>query len=307
MPRINDLLEPKAFSPKLNPDIHNRQKINGALTQLKAKYPHSADWEIKAIVESLTNVSFLDWMAGNTHLSQSICNELELRIQRRLNDEPLAYILKHEDFMNLTFEVSPNVLIPRPETSLLVEAVIAYYQQRNDAQPQAAQKYIDLGTGSGAIAIATMLRCPTLSIDAIDISSEALVIAKTNAKKLSADSINFFEADYRDTQNTAFETYQAILANPPYISRDEYETLDLSVKQEPKLALIAEDAGLQMIQYCLAFASTHLEIGGQLFCEIGYNQSTMVKQLIDSEPNLEWVNIIKDFNNHPRLVIVKKI
>lgn len=183
------------------------------------------------------------------------------RFERLCRHEAPQYICGTAHFYGHELMVTPATLIPRPETEGLVELVLR--------STTGCQRVLDIGTGSGAIAIAIKKAKPELIVDAIDISPEALNVAKDNAAKLGAE-ISFYEGDLFPPQPVS---YNIIVSNPPYISAEEYELLDLRVKdQEPMLALKAGIDGLDVYRVLLAKAGDYLLEGGMLFLEHGNTQ-----------------------------------
>ncbi len=195
-------------------------------------------------------------------------------IERRFRREPLAYITGRRWFYGLEFIVTPAVLIPRPETELLVEQALAWLQTR-----QMTAAVVDVGTGSGAVAVA--LAChtpPTVRIEAGDISAAALAVARRNARRHGvADRITWFWGDLLEPLTT---TVDLILANLPYVALGERDRLMPEVRDfEPPEALFAGADGLNLIGRLLAQAPSRLKPGGALFLEIGYGQGEAVLAL----------------------------
>ncbi len=215
------------------------------------------------------------------------------RIARRVAGEPVQYITGKKEFYNHTFEVGPAVLIPRPETEELVEAVL------KQVPPGAALSVADVGTGSGCIAISLGLERPEWRVTAIDLSPAALDIARRNAARLGAANISFAQSDLFAAVPGPFDM---IVSNPPYIDFGVKETLQVEVRKfEPPLALFAAERGLAVIRELVAQSAGHLKPGGSLFCEIGYDQKGAVEKFFDGGA---WndVTFLKDISGHDRIV-----
>lgn len=193
-------------------------------------------------------------------------------LNRRKNGEPLAYITGRKEFWSLEFTVSERVLIPRPETELLIELTL------NEVSNTKAPRILDLGTGSGAISISVAKEREDAKIVATDISSQALEIAKKNAEKHNAE-ITFIKSSWYE--NLAEEIFDAIICNPPYIAKDDPD-LDKHVYQhEPGKALISDKNGLKDLELVIAGAKEYLSSTGYLAVEHGFQQAKKVQQLFD--------------------------
>ena len=209
---------------------------------------------------------------------------------RRKKHEPLQYILCETEFYGYRFKVSNNVLIPRPETELLVEKIID--NEKN------VQNILDIGTGSGAIIIALAKNLITRNIDAVDLSGSALKIAKQNAD-LNHVEINFFQSDIFENITGK---YDLIVSNPPYISQAEYELLPKEIKDhEPKSALQAENNGLYFYNKVLQNAKEYLTESGKIYFEIGYDQAEKIIE-IAKENGFSNIQVFKDLNGFDRIM-----
>lgn len=223
-----------------------------------------------------------------------IKNLTEVFNEYLLEDIPVQYILGYTYFYGLKFKVNKDVLIPRFDTEILVEEVL----KNNFIN----KKIVDVGTGSGCIAIALKKNNPTLEVDAIDISSEALEIALENAK-LNNVSIKFIKNDL--LENLECE-YDAIISNPPYISKSDFVE-DIVYKNEPHLALFGEDDGMYFYDKILFQSLTKLKKNGMIFFEIGYNQKEKISKIIKKYYPYANIKAIKDYNNNDRVVIISNI
>ena len=219
-------------------------------------------------------------------------NEL---ITRRLEKIPVAYLTGAKDFMGLSFAVNENVLIPRPETELLTEFIGEYLRGLGGEVT-----FADLGTGSGAIAISILKFVKNSRAAAVDISAEALEVAKFNASKFHVeDRIEFYCGDlFAPLEGQKFN---AIVSNPPYIPTSELKTLQTEVKREPQTALDGGEDGLSFYQRIISDAPRFLLSGGLLAVEIGINQASAVKNLF-AQANFVDVTILKDLAGLERVI-----
>ncbi len=193
---------------------------------------------------------------------------------RRLEGEPMAYIVGCREFMGHDFQVSPAVLIPRPETELLVETGLDYLKGKK------APRVLDLGTGSGAVAVSIALRCPAATVVASDLSSEALVVARANAKCLGA-KVEFFQGSWYDALSD-HKGFDLIVSNPPYIAAGDSHLQQGDVRFEPTAALTDGLDGLSALRQIIEGAGQRLLSHGGLFVEHGWDQAQAVRQLLQS-------------------------
>jgi release factor glutamine methyltransferase len=221
-------------------------------------------------------------------------------VARRTDAEPVAYLVGRKEFYGLDLAVDHRVLIPRPETELLVDAVLDHIQSRPDRQVRIA----DVGTGSGAIALAVAANAPDVTIYATDLSAGALEVAQANVDRL--DTRRQITLLQGDLLNPLPEKVDIIAANLPYISSDEYVDLDPGVREyEPQLALEAGPEGLDAIRRLLKQAPAHLNPGGVLFLEIGCNQGAVVHSLIrELLPEAAYCALHQDYHGLDRLMVV---
>lgn len=221
--------------------------------------------------------------------------------RRRLKSEPIQYILGKTEFFGLTFYVDKSVLIPRPETELLVEAVV------ESLSGFSAARILDIGTGSGAIPVSIAKNADNVSLVAADISEAALLVAKKNAEfHRVTDSIVFVESDIYSSFSQTAENFDIIISNPPYIDKADMEKLETQVREfEPQLALFGGEDGLVFYRRILQGARKYLNDGGFLFLEIGYNQAKDLKE-IATEAGLKFDRLIKDYNDFDRVLVFRK-
>ncbi len=218
--------------------------------------------------------------------------QLQQLLVARAMGQPIAYLTGAKEFWSLSFRVSTDVLIPRPETELLV--VIALKLLNADSKLTVA----DWGTGSGAIACALQHEHPHWRIDALDISTAALAVARQNARQLGCEQIQFIESDW--AQALTHQRYQAIIANPPYVAADDPHLQSGDVRFEPGLALIAATAGLAAIERIMAAAPAHLSAPGYLLFEHGASQAHAVQALFQRYGFVDY-HCLQDLAGHDRV------
>ncbi len=205
-------------------------------------------------------------------LDQSELNAMHQLVERRGRHEPVAYILGSKGFMTDDFLVTPAVLVPRPETELLVEITAGIFKGE-------AIRFLDMGTGSGAIAISLLKLLPGAWAVAADVSKEALQVAGQNAVKIGvADRLRLVQSDL--FQQVGAERFDLLVANPPYISDADMAVLDPDVGQEPRLALAGGADGLDFYRRIIGEAEQHLTSDGVLAFEFGMGQAEPIRQLL---------------------------
>jgi release factor glutamine methyltransferase len=227
-------------------------------------------------------------------------------IERRALGEPVAYLTGHREFMGLDFLVDRRVLIPRPETESLVEAALAEVQRREETLLPSL-RVADIGTGSGAIAIALAAHEPRLPlIYATDLSADALLLAEENARRLQvAGRVRFLQGDLLEPLP---EPVDLLLANLPYVAPGEAEILPIDVREyEPHLALFGQDDGLGHIQRLLASAPPLLKPGALVLLEFGYQQREALEQMIPALLPGTQARFLSDYAGWDRVVALSRI
>ncbi len=219
----------------------------------------------------------------------------EPAIVRRTRREPIAYITGVQEFWNRDFAVSPAVLIPRPETELIIE----------EAQSLVFAAVADIGTGSGCLAVTLAAEFPRARVVATDNSAPALEMARANARRHGVlDRIEFRETRYLEGVDGTFDL---IVSNPPYVTDAEYSELAPEVRDfEPRSALASGAAGLDDIAGVLQAALTHLVPGGRLLLEMGHQQAGAVTGLVGAQPGLHLVDIRHDLQGIPRMAVIER-
>jgi len=219
-------------------------------------------------------------------------------IKKLTKGTPLQHITHQQEFMKMNFYVNEDVLIPRPDTEILVEEVIEIAKKIN------AKKILDLCTGSGAIAISLAKYIENSEITAVDISDKALRIAKKNAKDNGVENqITFIESDL--FENIKKEKFDIIVSNPPYIKKDIIKNLDKEVQEEPKIALDGGIDGLDFYRKIISQGYEYLKFNGYICLEIGYDQKIDVIELIEHEEKYVDTYCKKDLYGNDRVIITK--
>ncbi|MGL6047550.1 MAG: peptide chain release factor N(5)-glutamine methyltransferase [Vogesella sp.] len=214
--------------------------------------------------------------------------------QRRLAGEPVAYLLGEREFYGRRFAVSPAVLIPRPETEHLVEAAL------DKVGRKPAARVVDLGTGSGAIAVTLALEAPAWQVAAVDLSPDALAMARRNAEALGA-SVAFHHGSWFEPLPAAAQ-YELIVSNPPYIDAADHHLGEGDVRFEPRMALTDGNDGLDCLRAIAAAAPTRLAAGGWLMVEHGYDQGPACRQLFE-QAGLQQVHTLPDLAGLDRVTL----
>lgn len=253
-------------------------------------------FELEFVWRNLHELDKLSWL--NLMREKITDQELKLltEVSKRLHqNEPPQYIVGWAEFRDLKLKVDERVLIPRPETEELVEMILA--ENENDSL-----KILDIGTGSGAIAISLAHARENWSVKASDISKEALTLAAENAETNQAN-LEFIQSDVLDKITDSFDI---IVSNPPYIAFDETYEMDNSViKYEPDLALFAKNQGLAIYQKIADQAVNHLTDNGKIYLEIGYKQGQTVQAIFQEKFTDKLVSIHQDIFGKDRMISVK--
>jgi release factor glutamine methyltransferase len=223
-------------------------------------------------------------------------------IRRRAEGAPVAYLVGRKEFYSLPLKVGPAVLIPRPDSEFVVVEFLAAIRGRT------APRCVDVGTGSGCLALACAHECPSATFDAIDLSAEALEIALANAQALKlADRLTFHEGNLLEPVARK-GPFDVILSNPPYIPTDVIATLEPGVRDhEPLLALDGGPDGLRVVEALITQAPPLLKPGGHLILEIGSDQELPVRALLEAQPELRLAPTVRDHANHPRVLRATRV
>ncbi|MBR4676356.1 MAG: peptide chain release factor N(5)-glutamine methyltransferase [Victivallales bacterium] len=242
-------------------------------------------------------VSVLSPCCGGCELSVEVQKAFEKQVERRVQGEPLQYVMGSAAFHCIELAVGPGVLIPRPETEQLVELALK--------QCPANAEVLDLCTGSGAIALAMAMQRPNARFTGVDISEEALCYARQNKSRLGTLNVEFLQGDLF-APLPAGTKYTLVTANPPYVSEKDYDNLEPVVRvYEPRQALLAEENGLAVLRRIAEGVGRVLVDGGFVISEIGDEQGRAVKTIFQ-EANLQNVQVLKDYSEKDRFVVAVK-
>lgn len=273
------------------PLAHLQKKLAGILAVNRPG--DIADFEAKYIIRELTGISPGELeLGGEQYTEPGIANTAIAAAERRLHFEPLQYIFGRAYFMNLELFVSPDVLIPRPETELMVEWLV------KNAPSNAVM--LDVGCGSGAIPLAMADMRPDLRITGVDISEAALNVARYNREKCNFPQVELLKSDL--FSGVSGRKFDIISANLPYVSEDELRICPEEVREfEPHLALIAAEDGLELIRLAIETAGQFLNPGGLIAMEIGETQGARAMELL-RDNHFESAELHYDYNRRPRWV-----
>ena len=240
------------------------------------------------------------YLHGPSMIDDEVVDKFNSIIEKRLTRYPLQYILGSAWFYGRKFVVNESVMVPTPETELLLESALrAVRFCRSDPV-----KFLDVGVGSGVVGISAKLENKALDITAIDISEAALHVARFNADRFEVDgSIQFLQSDLFETLPK--ERFDIIVSNPPYITEGDYDGLEPEVKADPKLALVSGPKGLDFIERLIAESPDHLIRPGFLMFEMGYNQSQEIFEMVRSDGRYADYSLLKDLADIDRVIICK--
>ncbi len=275
-------MNPPSIGPTLRQARDRLGRITAA-TELEAGV-------LLACVLNTTRAHLYAWPEKN--LSATQIQAFDTLLKRRLAGEPLAYLLGLREFWALELEVSPAVLIPRPDTETLVEQALRLLPSSVPAD------IADLGTGSGAIALALAHERPGARLLATDCSPAALIIARHNAKRLGLHNIRFRQGDW--CQALAMERFDLMVSNPPYIAEDDAHLMQGDLPHEPRLALVSGMDGLACLRHIITCAPEHLRPAGYLLLEHGVEQAEQVRNLL-SEAGFQAIATYRDLESRARV------
>ncbi|TFW72636.1 peptide chain release factor N(5)-glutamine methyltransferase [Methylotenera oryzisoli] len=267
------------------------------LIQQLALEASDAKFEAQLLLQNVLNVNRA-WLLAHEHdtLPSKTNTDFEALLTRRLAGEPVAYILGYREFYGLNLMVTPDTLIPRPDTETLVEAAL------EKAPADTRCSILDLGTGTGAVALAIAKHRPHAQVMALDASHAALRIAEHNAKQLGLAHVNFTLSHWFSAVEG--ERFNLIVSNPPYIEQHDPHLSQGDLRFEPMSALASGADGLDDIREIIAHSLIHLLPQGWLMLEHGYNQAQLVADLM-AESGLVDINTIQDLGGNDRVTIGK--
>jgi release factor glutamine methyltransferase len=281
--------------------VQIKQALASAVEQLEATDVGSPGMNAETLLMFVLGVNRAYLYA---HPERELTPEEQARYQgvvaQRSSGEPSQYITGHQEFWGLDFVVTPAVLIPRPETEHLVETVLDF------AREVERPKIVDVGTGSGCIALALANELQRAEVFAVDLSADALEIARANSARLQLDSrVKFLQSDVLATL-AGVHDFDFVVSNPPYVGNNEADKVQRSVFEfEPRLAVFSGESGLDVIRPLVTQAHAALKPGGWLAMEIGYSMRDMVLELI--APTM-WddIRVVPDLQGIPRVIAARK-
>lgn len=257
--------------------VMSQNRLAAVITAAREKLPTS---EARLLLGYVLQKP-LAWLLAHDDevLDEARLSAFKTLVTRRAAGEPVAYLLGYREFFGREFLTTPATLIPRPETELLVERVIEKVGDGETAIKHKSRRILDLGTGTGCIAITLALECPGVLVCAIDASKAALDVAQSNAQRLNAN-VRFLHSDWYAA--VAGETFDVIVSNPPYIAAEDAHLTQGDLRFEPPAALASGADGLDAIRHIIATAPAYLNSAGELWLEHGYDQAEAVRELLDS-------------------------
>lgn len=230
-------------------------------------------------------------------VDHAVLERFRSAVKRRRLAEPVSYILGEREFFGRPFRVDKRVLIPRPDTEILVEVSL-----RRTSERSMSLRALDLCTGSGAVAITLARERPTSFFLGVDISADALSVARDNQLRLGAYNAAFAEGDLFEPKAVSLHAWDLVTANPPYISSEEFPRLPRDVRDyEPRLALLSEGDGLSFYRLIIVNARRHLARGGVLAVEVGAGQAPAVRDLFQLHGYVH-IEVARDYGGHERVV-----
>lgn len=278
------------------------QLIKDAEERLRQAGIESPAAEVELVLLHLLEVERIDlYLYGDRLINDNILAKFQKIIEKRATRYPLQFILKEAWFYGRRFFVSPDVMIPTPETELLCVTALNFlkYGKLN------AARVLDLGVGSGVISVTVAAEYDKVEITAVDISENALKIAQKNAATFGVSKkVSFICSDLFDALDTK-QKFHLILSNPPYISDGEYNGLPPEVLADPKISLVSGSEGMDIINRIIRQAPNYLVEGGAVMFEIGYDQAEKVAKAVEQDERYKSYSILKDLNNIDRIAFLK--
>lgn len=243
--------------------------LKQAVSRLSASDSAKRDAEI--LLENVTGRSRTYLFAfGETQLSTEEYQQAESLLQRREKGEPIAYIVGEREFWSLPLYVSPATLIPRPDTECIVEQALAHLTNPNN-------QLLDLGTGTGAIALALATELPQSTVIGVDLNPDAVTLAQRNQQRLDIANVQFIQSDW--FTSLSFQQFDMVISNPPYIDENDSHLSEGDVRFEPLTALVAKNEGLADLAYIISESRKYLKHQGWLLLEHGWTQGLAVRDL----------------------------
>ena len=284
---------------ELNSTKYFRELIHDAEETFNSEHLSTRRYEAERIISHILKISRIDiYTDPNIVISESQNKLICSSFYRRKDGEPLQYILGEENFRKLKLSVGPGVLIPRPETEQIVEKALSLL-------PSGNAKVLDVGVGSGAIALSIAFEAPSTSVTGVDVSEDALKYSRKNILDNRLSNVQVLRGDL--CSGFADSSFDIIIANLPYVTETEFRELEIEVREfEPKLALTSGNDGLDLIRKLVPQSFNILKHLGWLMLEIGYRQGVECAELL-KDKHFNNIEIIQDFNQKDRFVIGQKL
>jgi release factor glutamine methyltransferase len=281
---------------------------HSSLRRLKEKQVPDAEIEASLILGHVLNLSRAQLFLSEDTISQSLIKKHEKLLSRRLMREPLAYILGEHEFWSLPFYVNKDVLIPRPETEILLEIILQVLQGDGyDVQSESFQ-VLDMGSGSGVITVVLAKELQESQIYSLDISLSAQKVASRNAKRHDVeDRISFVNSKWLDGISLQ-PIFDLVVSNPPYIASEMFVDLQPEILEyEPRVALDGGEKGMEQIKLFAPLVANILKTEGRFFMEIGADQGELVMELFDSLESFDSLVVYDDYAGLPRIFHARKV
>ena len=257
-----------------------RKKIKAELQELLNMTPREANLEAQFILQFVLKETFSQLIIQRSKtVSKNDVHSMDLIVKQRLVNIPLAYIFNEWDFYGKTYYITPETLIPRQDTELMIDILL----QSNNKESQL--NILDLGTGSGVIGLTLAQHFSCAQVTLSDISSSAIKVAEINGKNTNVKNIQFIQSDW--FESIKHNNFDIIVSNPPYIAETDSHLLHPELLAQPRIALVSEMSGLKDIKHIVQNAKQYLNESGMLIIEHGYDQAMMVQDIF----------IANDFNN----------
>jgi release factor glutamine methyltransferase len=292
-----------------------RHLLSQSIIALRAAGIKNPALDAEAMLAAASHSTRAAVLAGLAIVDDSVHQRYAMMVSRRVRREPLAYIFGIKEFYSLDFKVTPAVLIPRPETETVVTTALNLISTRRDfggalastlPRRNAWPRVLDIGTGSGALALAIAINWPAAEVTATDVSSEALAVARRNASRLKvSERVRFRQADCFESMDGlgSLGRYDLIVSNPPYVKDDEIERLAPEINRyEPRIALAGGREGLDFYHRIAPLLKMHLEEGGAVIFELGAEQSRPVADILCAA-GAGKVDVIADLAGLPRVAV----
>ena len=250
--------------------------------------------EAEVLLSNLLKINPMKFHTDDIRISSNVMDKFESMIESRFKGMPIAYLIGKKEFWSLDFEINPSVLVPRPETELLIENAIELLKDHE------SPRILELGTGSGIISIVLYKELVTPEITATDISDEALYVAKNNADRYQIKDINFLVSDwFSEIKN---KKYDLIISNPPYVDKTKLSNEELfNIDMEPDIALYSENNGTSDLEFIIQNSSIFLKHGGCLMLEHSYDQADYCMREM-KKAGYSRIKKSKDIQNIPRTI-----